>query len=388
MLYFDNAATTKTDRRVADLMNQILKGDYANASSRHMIGRKSRERIEGARQALREHFVMPQATVVFTSSATEANNLALFSIRNNYLKGNKPLNVVTTKIEHPSVYEAIRQIFAASVAQIRYIQTDIRGNIDMEHYRSVIDENTVLVSLNHVNNELGTKNDIVVLSKAAKEINDKIVFHSDIVQGAGKFVYNIDEMDVDMITLSAHKFHGPKGVGALMAKSHVRLSPFYYGGEQEEGLRPGTENVAAIEGLRMALALSMEEVGQEEKIWAINKHLRSEMKNKISDIYFHTPDQTCNASPYILNAAIAGCKAEVLSRMMDEKGIAVSTSSACSSKKKISRVLTETGIKREDAQNSIRISLSKYTTKEQCDELVCVLVQSVERLRKITKYSR
>ena len=118
--------------------------------------------------------------------------------------------MVTTNRDHPSVYEAIRQIFAASVAQIRYIQTDIRGNIDMEHYRSVIDENTVLVSLNHVNNELGTKNDIVVLSKAAKEINDKIVFHSDIVQGAGKFVYNIDEMDVDMITLSAHKFHGRK----------------------------------------------------------------------------------------------------------------------------------------------------------------------------------
>lgn len=388
MLYFDNAATTKPDEQVLRRMDEAQRECYGNASSRHAPGRQSREIIEKTRKELQAHFHLPDAAVVFTSCATEANNLLLFSVRQNYLKGSKAPNVVTTKIEHPSVYEAVRHWFGDKSAKIRYIQTDVKGNIDTAHYQSLIDENTALVSINHVNNELGTKNDIAALARLAKEAGGEVIFHSDIVQGAGKFAYDLKDTDIDAVTLSAHKFHGPKGIGALVTKGGLRLYPLCYGGEQEDGLRPGTENVAAIEGLRAALAMAKPTIGNDEQIWQMNHLIRTGLESNMKHIRFNTPQAHEKASPYILNLTINGCKGEVLSRMLDEEGICISTSSACSSKKKVSRVLTEAGMSREDAQNSVRISLSRHTTEQECQKLVAALAQNAERLRKISKFTK
>ncbi len=386
MLYFDNAATTKIDEEVLRCMCEVLREHYGNASSRHGPGRSSKEIINRARSELKNYFALPEAKIIFAASATEANNMLLHSVRQNYLRGKKDPNVVTTKIEHPSVYEAVRHWFGDKSAKIRYIQTDAKGNIDVAHYQSLIDENTVLVSINHVNNELGTKNDIFTLARLAKEAGGEVIFHSDLVQGAGKYAYDLKNTAIDAVTLSAHKFHGPKGIGALIAKDNLRLCPLYYGGEQEDGLRPGTENVAAIEGLRAALATAKSTIGNHESIWQMNRLLVAKLTDEVPNICFHTPSEEEKASPYILNLAIDGCKGEVLSRMLDEEGAYVSTSSACSSKKKISRVLTEAGIDNQEAQNTLRISLSRMNTAEECERLAEVLIKNVRRLRKILKY--
>jgi cysteine desulfurase len=387
MIYFDNAATTEPTKEVIDVIASELKNNYANASSVYSIGKQNQKNLSNAREAIGKHFNSRDSRVIFTSCATESNNMILHSIKEKYVKSNKKYNVISTKIEHPSIYNSIKHYFDNENIEIRYIKTDKNGNIDTENYKSLIDDKTLLISISHVNNEIGTKNDIINLSKIAKSINKNSIFHSDTVQSAGKFQIFLDNSDIDAISISGHKFHAPKGVGALIAKKHVKIQPLLYGGSQEDDLRAGTENIAYIKGLQTALMQSERYIRDHSLIVEMREYIIENIQKKLSDVILNTPRNINKASSYIINLAILGTKGEVMLRLLDEDGIAISTSSACSSKKRVSRVLIDAGMDKEAAQSSIRISLSRFNTIQECDILVESIIKNANRLRKVGKYN-
>jgi cysteine desulfurase len=387
MIYFDNAATTRPSDEVIEAITTTLKLNYANASSAHFIGKQSKKILSDARETLAKHFNNHNGYIIFTSCATESNNMILHSIREKYMKSNKKYNIISTKIEHPSIYNSLKHYFDDENIEIRYVKTDKNGNIDVEHYKSIIDEKTLFISISHVNNEIGTKNDIFILSSIAKNINKNIIFHSDTVQSAGKFKISLDDSDIDVISISGHKFHAPKGVGALIAKKHVKLQPLLYGGSQEDDLRAGTENIAYITGLQTALIQSEQYICEPSAAIEMRQYIIEKMDEKLSDVIINTPKDINKASPYIINLAISGTKGEVMLRMLNEDGFAVSTSSACSSKKRVSRVLIDAGMDKKIAQSSIRISLSRFNTMQECEILVESIIKNTNRLRKVGKYN-
>lgn len=387
MIYFDSAATTEPSKEVIEVITSTLKTNYANASSAHHKGKQSHEILLQARQELANHFNMQNGNIIFTSCATEANNMILHSIKERYIKSNKKYNILSSKIEHPSIYNAVKHFFDEDNVEIRYVKTDQNGNIDIENYKNLIDSQTLFISISHVNNEIGTKNDICYLSEIAKNINKDTIFHSDTVQSAGKFQLSMDESHIDAISISGHKFHAPKGVGALIAKKHVRIQPLLYGGSQENDLRAGTENIAYIKGLQTALKQSEQYILNPSLIINMREYIIENIKNNLHDVILNTPRELVNASPYIINMAVLGSKGEVMLRMLDEEGIAISTSSACSSKKRVSRVLIDAGMDKEIAQSSIRISLSRFNTIQECDKLIEAIIRNANRFRKVGKYN-
>lgn len=387
MIYFDSAATTEPSKEVIEVITSTLKTNYANASSAHHTGKQSHEILLQARQELANHFNMQNGNIIFTSCATEANNMILHSIKERYIKSNKKYNILSSKIEHPSIYNAVKHFFDEDNVEIRYVKTDQNGNIDIENYKNLIDSQTLFISISHVNNEIGTKNDICYLSEIAKNINKDTIFHSDTVQSVGKFQLSMDESHIDAISISGHKFHAPKGVGALIAKKHVKIQPLLYGGSQENDLRAGTENIAYIKGLQTALKQSEQYILNPSLIINMREYIIENIKNNLHDVILNTPRELANASPYIINMAVLGSKGEVMLRMLDEEGIAISTSSACSSKKRVSRVLIDAGMDKEIAQSSIRISLSRFNTIQECDKLIEAIIRNANRFRKVGKYN-
>ncbi len=388
MIYFDNAATTEPLLEVISAVNDALKNHYANSSSLHKTGKQSKELLNEARDYFSSHYNLKDGNVIFTSCATESNNTVLYSLLKNYIKKNKKYNLVTLKIEHPSVYNTIKYYFDTSGVEIRYIKTDKNGNIDIENYKSLIDDNTLFVSLSCVNNEIGTKNDIIALSKIAKQINNRLIFHSDFVQAAGKFALDMNASDIDAISISGHKFHAPKGIGVLMSKKSFRIAPLLHGGGQENELRAGTENIAYIIGIQTALKLSEPHIANPTDIIKMRQYLVSNIQNNLSDVILNTPKDLSKASPYIINMAVLGCKGEVMQRMLDEADIAVSTSSACSAKKRVSRVLIDAGMDASVAESSIRMSLSRFNTISECDRVTDEIIKNANRLRKVGHYNK
>lgn len=388
MIYFDNAATTQPLTEVISAIDDSLKNHYANSSSLHKTGKRSKELLDEARNYFSSHYNLKDGNVIFTSCATESNNTVLYSLLKNYIKKNKKYNLVTLKIEHPSVYNTIKYYYDAGGVEIRYIKTDKNGNVDIENFKSLIDENTLFVSMSCVNNEIGTKYDIAALCKIAKQINKKIIFHSDFVQAAGKFALDMDSSDIDAISVSGHKFHAPKGIGVLLCKKNFKIEPLLHGGGQENDLRAGTENIAYIKGIQTALELSEPYIADNSEIIKMREYLITNIQNNISDVILNTPKDLSKASPYIINMAILGCKGEVMQRMLDEADIAVSTSSACSSKKRVSRVLIDAGMDKDSAESSIRISLSRFNTLAECDMVTDEIIKNASRLRKVGHYKK
>jgi cysteine desulfurase len=388
MIYFDNAATTQPLSEAVSAVNDTLKLHYANPSSLHKSGKQSREILTEARNYFSTHFNLKDGNIIFTSSATEANNTILFSLLKNHIKKNRKYNLVTLKIEHPSVYNTIKYYFEPAGVEIRYIKTDKNGNIDIENYKSLIDKDTVSVSISCVNNEIGTKNDIKALSEIAKKLNGGLIFHSDFVQAAGKFALDMDISDIDAISISGHKFHAPKGVGVLLAKKSLKIEPLLHGGSQENNLRAGTENIAYIKAIKTALEMSQTCIADPSAVIKMRERIIDNLQNNLSDVILNSPRELSQASPYIINAAILGCKGEVMLRMLDQADIAVSTSSACSSKKRVSRVLIDAGLDGDTAQSSIRMSISRFNTIRECDMVTDAIIKNANRLRKVGHYKK
>lgn len=376
--YFDNSATTPVYPEVRDLMVKIMEEDYGNPSSLHMKGVTAARYIKDARESLaREMKVMPKE-IVFTSGGTESNNMALIGgALANRRAGNK---IITTSVEHASVGSTMDFLDDMGFDVVR-IGVDSSGQVDMDQLMSEVDDDTIIVSVMYVNNEIGAVMPIADIARQIKEKNPNVLFHVDAIQAFGKYRIYPKRMGIDMMSISSHKFHGPKGVGALFIRDRVKVKPIIYGGGQQSGMRSGTENVPGIAG--MALAAEITYNGLEEKMEHMRKlkeHLISEL-TQIDDVYSNSGD-----APHIASITFKGVRSEVMLHALEEKEIYVSSGSACSSNKQhASGTLKAIGLPQDKLESTLRFSFSPENTMEQVDYAVECCRQLLPILRRYVR---
>ena len=373
MIYLDNCATTKPRDTVVQAMVEALENDFYNPSSLHTAAVDVEKKKEEIRKGIKEYFHC-SGELYFTSGATESNNTAINSaIQEGKRFGN---NVVTTNIEHPSILNVLK----AQDVEVRYVPINSTGHVSKESVMEAVDENTMLLSLFHVNNELGTINPVEKWVPEIKEKFPRLKVHIDGVQAVGKLDVNFDRIGCDSYSFSGHKFHGPKGIGGLLVKKS--MTPYLYGGGQEMGFRSGTENIPGIYGLGAAFEALKEEglcLEEAKERWNFLK----EGIESLGDVVVNSVEP---ASPYILNVSIDDTRGEVLLHMLEEKEIYISTSSACSSHRTGKNpILTALGLKDSLAQGTIRICMSRDTTMEELKEFIEELKIAVADVRDIMR---
>ncbi|WP_374718197.1 cysteine desulfurase family protein [Neobacillus sp.] len=380
MIYFDNSATTKPYKEVLDSFITVSSKFFGNPSSLHSFGGQAEKLLTQAREQTAKLLGVKMSEIYFTSGGTESNNLAIkgAALRNR----NKGKHLITSSIEHPSVAKAMEQLEQEGF-EITYIPVDDTGRVSVDEIERAIRKDTILISIMHVNNEIGTIQPIEEIGQMLKAYPD-ILFHVDAVQGIGKVPLSFKNNRIDLCSISSHKFHGLKGTGALYIREGIKIDPLFSGGNQERTLRSGTENVAGAVAMAKALRLSMAN-GEEgiERIRKIQTLLRDGLK-KIEALKIHTPIQY--SAPHILNFSLKGIKSEVFIHALEQEDIFVSTTSACSSKKKSpSKTLLALGVAEELAESAIRISLSFENTEEEARTVIQVIEKTVNQLGKVMK---
>lgn len=377
-VYFDNAATTQIRDEVISAITEVMKLNYGNASSSHSFGRSSKSLIEKSRKAIASCLNVSAAEIIFTSGGTEADNLVLRSA----VRDLGVNHLITSKIEHHAVLHTIHQLESEYKIRVSYVNLDSNGELDHSHLETLLQtEDKTLVSLMHVNNEIGNILDIKHVADLCKTNN--ALFHSDSVQSVGHYKMNLQDIQVDFLAAAAHKFHGPKGVGFVFVRKNSGLKPLIFGGEQERGLRAGTESVHNIVGTEIALRFANDNFEEEYNyVKNIKQYFIDTIKNEIPAVTFNGNSGDINKSTYTLvNAClpIPPKKAAMLLFQLDLKGIACSKGSACQSgSNKSSHVLKEILSDEDLAKPSIRFSFSIYNTKEEVDCVVGVLKEFIE----------
>lgn len=375
-IYFDNGATTKPSQNVADIMYETLTGDYGNPSSLHSKGLDAEHIVKNSRKIIADSVKASSDEIIFTASGSEANNLAIIGAARMFrYKG----EIITSKVEHKCVLECMNALENEGF-KVHYLDVDENGVVSVEQLKSLLNKDTQLVSIMHVNNECGAVQPINEIYAAVKEFNSEILVHTDNIQGYCKF--DLTSKSCDMMSVSAHKIHGPKGIGALYVRKGVRLSPVIYGGGQEKGLRGGTENVPAIAGFAKAVETFDNNISV---VLDIKKRIAKRVTTEIPKVYVN--GDVDNSSPYILNIAMIGLRSEIILHSLEQKGIYVSSGSACSSNKPSpSHVLTAMGYKPERVDSSIRLSFSNENTMEEanafCDAFAEISLKN-KKVRKI-----
>ena len=383
IIYLDNAATTKPLQEVIDIVAETQKNNYGNASSLHRFGLNAEDILDNCRNMIAKSINANADEIIFTSGGTESNNLAI----KGFLK-NKKGKIITTTIEHPSVLNVFKEL--ENDFEVVYINMDREGFIDLEELKNAVDKKTLLVSIIHGNNEIGTIQDIKKISNIIKEKNPETIIHMDACQSFTKTDINVKDLNIELISLNAHKIHGSKGVGALFVKSGIKINQIMQGGLQEQNKRPGTENIPAIIGFAKAVEIAMNE---EQKNIEHMKELQKYMVDKILSEIPHTelngPKDLSKRLCNNINITFNFIEGEAMLMMLNEKGICVSTGSACSSKKlEPSHVILALGKKHEQAHGAIRFSLSKFNTKQEIDYAIEKLKKAVEILRKISHLTK
>lgn len=379
-IYLDNSATTKPYKEVIDKMVYALSTDYANPSSLHRKGIEVEKNIKNIRQSIARTLGAKDKEIYFTSGGTEANNAIIRGVANLHKK--RKNHIISTVIEHPSVLNTLKDLEEDGF-EVTYLPVDTTGKIDIEAFKQAIKPSTCLVSIMHVNNEVGSIQPIQEIGKYLKSLNDKVYLHIDAVQSYSKINFKPSRYNIDFMSVSGHKFHGPKGIGFMYIKENNRLKPILTGGGQEIGIRSGTENTPGIYGLGEAVSIINKDLNSTiDKINSLKNLLKYEIERNIDDIKINSPeDGVC----HILNVSFRGVKGEVLLHYLEQKGIYVSTGSACSSKKKGSHVLNEMNLAPVEIEGAIRFSLSDLNTEEDIKSVIPVLVESVNDLRMIMK---
>lgn len=382
-IYLDHNATTQPAPEVVEAMLPYLREEYGNASSIHSVGQRAQAAMERARAQLAELIGAREKEIVFTSGGTEADNLAIRGVVGACERSRK--HVVTSAIEHHAVLNTCQALESEGV-EVTYVTAGAGGIVDPEDVRRALRPETVLISIMHANNELGTIQPIAEIARIALE--HKIPLHTDAVQSVGKIPVNVKELGVDLLSLSAHKFYGPKGVGALYVRRGLRLRPLFFGGHHERDRRPGTQNVPGIVGLGAAAQLAGGKLESEGKRLAA---LRDELEEGILARVAHAGvngDRT-HRTPNTTNIYFDFVEGEPLVIAVDLKGIACSTGAACSSGAvEPSHVLTAIGLPAERARASLRFSLGRGTTRDQIETVVGVLPDIVEHLRDLSPLYR
>lgn len=378
IVYLDNSATTRPYDEVIDSVYLNMKNNYGNPSSKHILGVEAERLLNNARLQAASVIGAENIDVFFTSGGTEANNIAILgALGANKRNGNK---IITSSIEHPSVLSVFEYLKTKGY-DTSYIPVDKNGIIDLEFLKNEIDDNTSLISCMLVNNEVGTIEPCSEIKNIIK--NKNIIFHIDAVQAYGKIDFNIDDLGADLLTISGHKIHAPKGVGALFVKKGIKIAPVIFGGGQEKDIRSGTQNVCAIAGLLVATQITKENLRQNiEKTKQLKTRLYDGIIKNIDDIVINSPGFDIS-SPHILNVSFLGTKSEILLHMLENEGIMVSSGSACSSNKPAkSKVLTNMGKGEKIIDSSLRFSLSHTNTFDEMDYTIEKLIYCVSNLRK------
>ena len=378
-IYFDNAATTKLDEKVLDAMLPYLKENYGNASSIYKLGREARKAIEETREKVAKILNCKPSEVYFTAGGSESDNTAIKGIAHSYK--NRGNHIITSKIEHPAVLESCKELENEGF-EVTYISVDENGIINLEELKNSIKDITILISIMFANNEIGTIQPIQEIGEIAKENN--IYFHTDAVQAVGNIEIDVQKLNIDSLSLSAHKFYGPKGIGALYVRTGVNFKKYISGGHQEKNKRAGTENVAGIVGLGTALELAYESIEEHNsKIGELRDYYETQVKEKIP--YMKINGDLNKRLKGNSNISFRFIEGEGLLLNLDLKGICASSGSACTSGSlDPSHVLLAIGLPHEIAHGSLRISIGKYNTKEEVDYLVDNLVEIVNRLREMS----
>jgi len=366
-VYFDNAATTPIEKKVLDKMLPFMEHGYGNPSSIHKRGREIKSAIEKSRTMVADILCCEPGEIFFTSGGTEADNMFLI----NTVHEKNIDTIITSKIEHHAVLHCCDFLNKSYNTNIKYVKTDEKGKVDLEDLENLIKKNkNSIVSLMHGNNEIGNINNLKQLSKVCEQ--HRVILHSDTVQTVGHYPINLNEIEIHGIVGSAHKFHGPKGIGFLYLNNKHKISPFIHGGAQERNMRGGTENVYGIVGLSEALSLASEEMeNHKTKILSLKKHMISSLKNKIKGVRFNGLSESTDDSLYtVLNVSIPEIEDQQMFLFnLDINNIAASAGSACTSGSDSgSHVLNE--IRTEKSHVNVRFSFSKYNTIEEADYVV------------------
>jgi cysteine desulfurase len=372
-IYLDYCATTPLAPEVFEAMRPYLTEHFGNASSIHGFGREAKVAIDAAREKLATALGAQPQEIAFTSGGTEAGNLAIFGVANTFAE---PRHIVTSRVEHPCVFNSCRELEKRGW-QVSYVEPDAMGMISANAVAEAIRSDTVLISIMHANNEVGTINPIAEIAKLAAD--RKIIFHTDAVQTFGKLSLDVRSIPVSLLSLSSHKIYGPKGMGALFVRRGVKLQPMLFGGHQERERRSGTENVAGIVGLGKAAELMIANQAHESKRLAA---LAVNFWEKIQRLFPHVMMNGHPESrlPYVLNLSFPGFESTALVMALDLQGIAVSNGSACSSGSvEISQVLRAMKLSKERAVSALRFSFGKYTTEAEVETTLQALIKMLQK---------
>jgi len=380
MIYFDNSATTKPKKEVLDTFYKVAENYFGNPSSVHHLGLQAENLLSQARNQIATLLKTDEQEIIFTSGGTEGNNFIIKGVAEKYR--NRGHHMITTMIEHPSVLNTCIQL-ENNGFDVTYLPVDETGRVRVEDVKKALRKDTILVSIMHVNNEIGSVQPIEKIGELLKN-HPKTLFHVDHVQGVTKVPLDFHESNVDFASISSHKFHGLKGTGAIYIRKGLKLAPLLAGGGQERGFRSGTENLAGIVAMAKALRLGM--LDYEAKIdtmMGVRDFLINELQ-LIEGVKMNTPKQ--NTAPHIINFSVQGFKAEVLVHELEQHGLYVSTTSACSSRtNEPSRTILAMGLGEERATTSIRISLSFDNTMEEAKQAVAIIKQSIKNLKPVMR---
>lgn len=381
--YFDNSATTRVYPEVAELMTKIMLEDYGNPSSMHIKGMESEVYVRHARESIAKSLKVDDRCILFTSGGTESDNLALIGCASANKRAG--MHIITTKIEHPAILDTCKYLESQGY-EITYLGVDGNGHISLKELEEAIRPDTIIVSIMHTNNEIGSLQPIEEAGKIIKAKNPQILFHVDAVQGFGKARIYPKKMNIDLLSVSGHKIHGPKGIGFLYIGEKVKIHPIIHGGGQQKNLRSGTENVPGIAGIAKAAELIYENFD------ADMDHLYS-MKEKLIKGLSEIDDVKINgltgreSAPHIVSLSVGGIRSEVLLHALEDKGIYVSAGSACASNKPaISETLKAINVEKRFLDSTIRFSLCAHNTEEQIDYCIETIKSILPMLRKFTRH--
>ncbi|OCN01159.1 cysteine desulfurase [Clostridium sp. W14A] len=371
-LYFDNSSTTRVCREAAEKVMETMTENYGNPSSLHSLGFRAERAMDEARAAVAARLGAEKEEIYFTSGGTESNNIALFGAAHALKKrGN---HIVTTQIEHPSVLNVMKRLEQEGF-RVTYLKPDSFGHITAEQITGAVNVETILVSLMCVNNEVGSILPVEAAAQAVRAAGSPALVHVDAVQAFGKLPLRPRQAGIDLMSVSAHKIHGPKGVGALYVRRGVHLEPHVFGGGQEKNLRPGTEGMPLIAGFGAAVGALPEARAELRTMEELNAYCRGKLET-IPEVTFNSaPD----ALPYILNFSAVGVRAETMLHFLSDRGIYLSSGSACSRGRE-SHVLSAMGLARERIASALRLSFSRYNTKEEIDVFAGALREGLSGL--------
>ncbi len=380
--YLDNSATTKVYPEVAELMNKIMLEDYGNPSSVHTKGVEAEKYVTEATKRIAKALKVNEKEIIFTSGGTESDNLALIGAAMAYKRAGN--HIITSKIEHPAILNTVKFLESEGF-NVDYLDVDEKGVVKLDDLKAKLSQETILVSVMHTNNEVGSLQPVEEIAKIVKDYNKDIIFHVDAVQGFTKSLIYPKRLNIDLLSISGHKIHGPKGIGVLYANEKIRLKPITFGGGQQRGLRNGTLNTPGIAGIGLACEMGTKDItGGSERLYELKAFFLQEA-DKIDKVVVNgcVKDENGNykvreTAPHIMNISVRGLRSEVMLHALEEKGVYVSAGSACAShSKKESSTLKAMGADAETMDGALRISMSEFTTREELEYVIDTLKELI-----------